>query len=253
MATEENRDCPLATKSDRTVCPINVWRVVEVTTGGLRFSIQDVPEHRYDEAIKTMLDYFVVEEATCKALDLKHDEDALADFRRLWAYLLGLGISVGAFKLEEGNKLGELVGVNILYVSSVEVDKTLEEMTQKFTSPGSKKLFEFMNSVSQKVDIRKIYKVDKYIAGLGCSVKQEFRGHQLGVHLLQARDDIGRKYDITVSSTAFTGPASQKQAERAGYRIEFAQDYDKVLDANGEALFPNIDAKCLKIMTKVLR
>lgn len=67
------------------------------------------------------------------------------------------------------------------------------------------------------------------------------------------RDDIGRKYDITASSTIFTGPASQKQAERAGYEIMLSQEYDQVVDDNGDALFADIDAKACKLMTKELR
>lgn len=55
--------------------PINVWRIIEGierlpngSTKPCRFSIQDVPEDRYQDAIQHMCKYFVADEATCKCL-----------------------------------------------------------------------------------------------------------------------------------------------------------------------------------------
>lgn len=62
----ENSKCPLLADWKRPDGPTNIWRIVE--SSGLRFSIQDISEDRYDEAIKHMSDYFMADEATCKAL-----------------------------------------------------------------------------------------------------------------------------------------------------------------------------------------
>lgn len=59
----------------RPAGPLNVWRQLEAderlaggTTRRVRFSIQDVPEDRYDEAIEHMVEFFLADEATCASL-----------------------------------------------------------------------------------------------------------------------------------------------------------------------------------------
>lgn len=56
----------------RPAGPLNVWRTIEGeernTGARLRFSIQQLPEARYEEAVTHMCDYFIADEATCKCL-----------------------------------------------------------------------------------------------------------------------------------------------------------------------------------------
>jgi len=244
----------------RPAGPWNVWNIVEGqeivddgTTKAVRFSIQEVPEDRYPEAIEHMCKYFVADEATCKSLKLKDDKDAIEGFRSLWDYLLKIGISVGAYKLDAKDKLLELSGLNVLFVVTDELEKALGNFTVTFKSVKTRKLFEFMHSISEKADVRDIYGVDKYVSALGLSVAPAFRGQKLGVRLLEARNNIGRKYGIAASSTLFTGPSSQIQAERAGFETAFALEYSQVRDENGELLFPNIESKQIKLMIKRLQ
>lgn len=63
----------------RPAGPLNVWKIIEAEerlAGGankrVRLSIQDVPAERYEEAIKHMCDYFIVDEVTCKSLSMYH-------------------------------------------------------------------------------------------------------------------------------------------------------------------------------------
>ncbi|XP_014205813.1 uncharacterized protein LOC106637522 [Copidosoma floridanum] len=257
-----------ASEWKRPTGPSNVWRIVEGcekvpdegnTRAGssgatdFRFSIREVPEDRYQEAIEHMCKYFVADEATCKSLKLKEDRDAVDDFQRLWDYLLKIGISIGAYKLDENDTPIELAGMNVLFVVTDEIEKALEKFVVSFKSKKAKKLFKFMQGLSEKADVRDIYGVDKYISALGLSVAPAFRGQKLGVRLLEARNDIGRKYGITATSTIFTATPSQIQAERAGFECVLVQEYSQVRDDNGQLLFPDIESKVAKIMIKRLR
>ncbi|XP_014227016.1 uncharacterized protein LOC106652526 [Trichogramma pretiosum] len=240
--------------------PLNIWRIIEGeehqndgTKKKIKFSIQDIPEEHYQDVIKHMCDYFVADEVTCQCSKIKDDEEALNDFRILWDYLLKIGISVAAYKLDSNNQIQELAGVNILFPVTDEIEEAIENFMKNFKSQGSRKIFEFMHDLNEKApDVRDIYKVDTYISALGLSVHPNFRGQKLGVRLLESRTDIGRKYGLTATSTAFTAPASQIQAERAGFETVFEQDYASVLDDEGSLIFPNIKSKSVKIMIKKL-
>ena len=63
---------------------------------------------------------------------------------------------------------------------------------------------------------------------------------------------MGKKYGFGATSTMFTAAASQKQAERAGFEVSCSMDYVDAVDDEGNPLFPDIDQKCAKIMTKRL-
>lgn len=63
----------------RPAGPLNVWRVLEgeerlpgEPARPVRFSIQDIPESRYDEVVTHMCDCFLAEEVTCKSLSKRH-------------------------------------------------------------------------------------------------------------------------------------------------------------------------------------
>lgn len=50
----------------------------------------------------------------------------------------------------------------------------------------------------------------------------------------------------------FTVPTSQLQAKRAGFEDAYVVDYVDIVDDKGNQLFPNIEAKCCKIMSRRL-
>ncbi|XP_008212188.1 uncharacterized protein LOC100680143 [Nasonia vitripennis] len=258
--SDKSNESRIAADWKRPAGPLNVWRQVvgrELLAGGstrrIRFSIQDVPEDRYDEAVEHMLEFFLADEATCACLKLKQCQDAVEDFRKLWKYLFEIGLSVAAFKLDSDDSLLELAGVNVLFAVTEEINKALEDFTINFKCEKARKIFEFIHDESEKVDVCGMYGVDTYISALGLSVSPAFRGQKLGVTLLEARNDIGRKYGFTATATIFTGAASQKQAERAGFETKYSRDFSGVFDNDGQPLFPCIESKDIKFMTKELR
>lgn len=66
------------------------------------------------------------------------------------------------------------------------------------------------------------------------------------------RTAIGRQYGISVTSTAFTSPISQKLAERCGFETLAEKSYGDMLDEAGKPFFPGLETKTLKIMAKKL-
>lgn len=64
--------------------------------------------------------------------------------------------------------------------------------------------------------------------------------------------DIGREYNISVTSTAFTSPISQKLAARCGFETLIEKDYVDMVDEEGNQLFPEVKVKSLKVMSRKL-
>lgn len=64
--------------------------------------------------------------------------------------------------------------------------------------------------------------------------------------------DIGREYNIPVTSTMFTSPISQKLAARCGFETLLEKDYVDMVDEKGNQVLPDIKVKSLKVMSKKL-
>lgn len=54
-------------------------------------------------------------------------------FRKLWKYLFKIGLSVAAFKLDSDDSLLDLIGVNVLFPVTEEINKVLEDSTVTYS------------------------------------------------------------------------------------------------------------------------
>jgi len=239
--------------------PLKVWQIVEGqqkledgTAQPIKFSIQELPENRYEEAIDFMMKYFLVDEPIAKLLNFKDDLEALHDHRVIWNYCLEQGIVEAAYVLDSNGEISELAAVNMLWVIFDETEKEMDRLMQKCKSANFKKIMEVMGNISKQADVRKILGVDKYISAIGLTVSHKYRGQKLGLHMLKARNDIGKKYGIPASSTVFTARASQILAERAGYQTELIQNFSEILDENGKPFFVGIESTDMRVMMKRL-
>lgn len=70
-------------------------------------------------------------------------------------------------------------------------------------------------------DILKNYKVDKFMVAYGLSVSRKYRGRKIGKEILRARIPLCRALGIKVTTTVFTGFASQKSAANVGFEENF--------------------------------
>ncbi|XP_023246858.1 uncharacterized protein LOC106637545 [Copidosoma floridanum] len=176
--------------------PLNVWNVVdgfEVLEDGtkkpVKFSIQEVPntpEHR-QEVINLLCDHFLDDEAMCRCLKLKKDPDGVDDFKTMWNYGMDQEVTVGCYKLDSEGKIGELVGVNVVFMVTDETSNDFAKFKAAFKSDNFLTIWKFFESLLQKCDVKKIYNVDKYISSICLCVNPTYRGQKLGFYMLDAR------------------------------------------------------------------
>ncbi|XP_017890655.1 uncharacterized protein LOC108631325 [Ceratina calcarata] len=229
--------------------PPKIWNVVEIKKDKtMKFSIQEIPEDRYEEVVEHMCKYFIADEPTCNFMNGKDDPEFVDTFRILWRDLLNEGLSVGAFIDDPNGGKPILAAANMLTITS----KDEKFDTNILKSKKAKDIMEAVLDLSKKANVFEKYGVDYYMNAFGLSVEPKYRGASLGAHLLNARTNIGREYKIPVTCTAFTSPISQKLAERCGFETLVEQDYDKIVDKNGKPIFRGIKVKDLKVMAKRL-
>ncbi|KAL7299178.1 hypothetical protein TKK_0007774 [Trichogramma kaykai] len=241
----------------RPAGPLNVWKIIESTeklsdgsTRPIRFSIQEVPVDRREETIDFMLKYYIPDEPICKSLNCKNDPDMIHDFQVCWKYCLEEGSVEAAYVLGSDGSIGELVALNMLYVSSKANDQKIFQLMDSFKSSKFKALAKIMLDAKETADCSNILGVDEYISAIGLAVATHLRGQKLGLRLLEARSEMGKKFGIKGTSTTFTAKASQILATRAGFEEKFSWNYADILNDDGTPFFPNIETENFKIMTK---
>ncbi|XP_036338619.1 uncharacterized protein LOC118748353 [Rhagoletis pomonella] len=264
----------------RPVGPPLVWSVIELIDSAgekRKFSLQEIPEERYEEALCHMCSIFVKDETICRAMGylfyaphcVINDPQSIETGRKLWGQALSQGISVAAFEITKEDAEPTLAGMNVLVYVDEETDKAMKslkvnsqifskfylihESIELFDTQGKSKfadLLRYVMTISALADPRKIYMVDKYLSALGLSVKPEYRRLGLGQKLLQLRDGIGKKYGIEYTSTVFSSPTSQSLAKKVGFKTDLECPYEEALHEDGTPLLPTLKGKSCKIMSK---
>ncbi|XP_058801487.1 uncharacterized protein LOC131670125 [Phymastichus coffea] len=242
--------------------PLNVWKVVDGyetlndgTKKPVKFSIQDVPndEKRRQEVLQLMYTHFLAEEPCSKSLKIKDtDPDGVQDFLTLWKYSLDQGVVIACYKLDSNGKIENLVGANIIFMKTPETLQDFNQMKQFFKSSNFLTIWDTFEDLASRADVCKTYNVDRYITSISLSILPAFRGQKLGLHILDARSPMAKKYGFSATTTFFTAQASQIQAKRAGFEEGVSVEFADILDDKGNPKFPNIDSKYAKIMMKRL-
>lgn len=232
-----------------------VWAVVEsakqtVQGKPLKFSIQEIPEDRYEEVVHHLCTYFIHDEPTCQSFQGEDDRVFVEDFRKIWRDILKQRLSVAAFAEDPNGGKPIIAGVNMLGLDVKDNETSSDDM--KGLSPKTNNLLHVLTDFSKKAQVYEKYGVDRYMFAFGLSVHPSYRGESLGGHILKARENIGREYNIPVTSTAFTSPISQKLAARCGFEVLLEKDYDEIFKEDGTLAFPGIKVKTFKIMAKRL-
>ncbi|XP_017465245.1 PREDICTED: uncharacterized protein LOC108358428 [Rhagoletis zephyria] len=234
----------------RPVGPPLVWSVIELIDSAgekRKFSLQEIPEERYEEALCHMCSIFVKDETICRAMGVINDPQSIETGRKLWGQALSQGISVAAFEITKEDAEPTLAGMNVLVYVDEETDKAMKSLEGKSKFAD---LLRYVMTVSALADPRKIYMVDKYLSALGLSVKPEYRRLGLGQKLLELRDGIGKKYGIEYTSTVFSSPTSQSLAKKVGFKTDLECPYEEALHEDGTPLLPTLKGKSCKIMSK---
>ncbi|KAL3283514.1 hypothetical protein HHI36_006653 [Cryptolaemus montrouzieri] len=216
----------------------SVWKTFEkIINQKLRkFWVQDLPRDQIEDALDFMQAYFIRDEPMNKALNILEDEASMECFRVIWKRLFMQGYSLACYtKLENGEN--KLVAVNCC-IRKLSGDPDDRERYVKGVC--MKKVYELMKYVKSLRDPLEIG-IREYLAGMGLATIPEFRGHNIGLEILHARKSLCIARGIEASITAFTSPASQRLAEKAGFKDFISITFDEIAEKNPSLKIPNIN------------
>ncbi|XP_062534852.1 uncharacterized protein LOC134204037 [Armigeres subalbatus] len=204
------------------------------------YRVQDLPEDRFDDAIRHMCDHFARDELMNQAKGLSRDLVAMSDVVALWRAMLPDRLSLVCFR--EGSD--EIVAVNILDVASKS-----DQDDRRFDSAIFQAIYDTIEYVSKRANIFERYGVDRYLNAMGLSVNPEYRGRGIATEMLRARIALCRTVGLKLSSSCFTGPISQTAAVRAGFQEDFAITYGELARVNRKFSYPGIEENFCKYMS----
>jgi hypothetical protein len=76
----------------------------------IEYNIQDIPEDKFDEAIKMLIEG-LKDEPICASRNVYENDGTKQEFVKIWTAMLKARLSVGCFKDD-----GEMVGLNALMI-----------------------------------------------------------------------------------------------------------------------------------------
>ncbi|KAL4707136.1 hypothetical protein ACJJTC_018871 [Scirpophaga incertulas] len=208
---------------------------------GRTWVIQDLAPEDDEEALDILMEHLVPDEAICIASDLSNDPVSLEEFKQIWRKMLSERMSLGVYTTVGGEKT--LVALNACHVAYADGEKEVLEV-KGMASQNAFKAVDYIKKVSNGV---KHLGLDKALSALGLVVKREYRGDKLGARILAAREPLCLSHGLEGTETLFTGPASQKLAERCGFQTIREISFDELADAGLK--FPR-NGTILKYMMK---
>lgn len=95
-----------------------------------------------------------------------------------------------------------------------------------------------------------MYATNKYLTDYGLVIGRDFRQRGIAGELLKARITLTKMLGVEVTSSLFTATASQKAAEKAGYKVAFDYNFSELGKNFPKFDFSKAEAKSAKIMDK---
>ncbi|XP_018320459.1 uncharacterized protein LOC108733683 [Agrilus planipennis] len=211
-----------------------------------KFWVQDIPEEYYQSAIAMMCDYFINEEPLCRYSNAKADPQFFEDMVLLWTECLKDKVALICF-MENPDPKGKpiVAGLNMTAIS-YKGDKKKTE----FKSEISKRIIGALNHVTNAKDPFETLKIDEYLTAMGLLVLPEFRGQNLGLQILKAREPLCKTLGLKATVTSFTSIISQKLAAKCGFKVLCEMTHKEIESQNPKISFPGIEnhTKSLKNM-----
>lgn len=206
----------------------------------VNYTVQDLPEDRFEEAIEHLIGVFIHDEPMCRSKKLAEQPESVEGIREMWRELVQQRMALVCF--QEGSD--EIVGLNMTYVSSKD-DK--EEHVVK----GSlwQEVFDAVVYFSEQGNVYDKFQVTEYLAAMGLSVSPKYRGRGIATEILRARIPLCRATGLKLTSTVFTATGSQIPAAKVGFEESFAMEYAELAKANPRFVFPGVQATHCKMMS----
>uniref|UniRef100_A0A336LW64 CSON004142 protein n=1 Tax=Culicoides sonorensis TaxID=179676 RepID=A0A336LW64_CULSO len=225
----------------------SVWltfKAKDLETDNLvEYRVQDLPEEYYDKALKLMELDFLRDEAMCSATELLKDPVSVKEIMELWRGVLDQKIVLACFR--ENSK--ELVGLNMV---AVQLKDDKFDYGATITGKPWSAVYNGLMYVFKRVDPFEKYNVDKYLTALGLSVDTKYRGRGIATEILKARVPLCKAMNIPLTTTVFTGDASQKCAIKAGFQFDAEVEYAELCRLGYD--FSRAKPKSLKTMSLVI-
>ncbi|XP_044750389.1 uncharacterized protein LOC123310794 [Coccinella septempunctata] len=212
-----------------------------------KFWVQVLPDDQKDKTIDYFCKYFIRDEPLSKSLKLVEDEESMKFIVHFWRNILEQNKTLACFtELDNGQK--ELVAANLCYQTSI----TEELMKKKEGIPEAMKqvldTLHYLNNKSK--DLLEGLGIREYLGAVGLVTIPGYRGFNIGLEVLKARKFLCGELGLNASITTFTGPASQRLAEKVGFKDLVSITYDDLEKLEPSFKYPNINeySKCIRHM-----
>ncbi|XP_044750388.1 uncharacterized protein LOC123310793 [Coccinella septempunctata] len=222
-----------------------IWRDFNRKINGKieKFWIRTLCESEMETALEYLSEYFLKDEPISQALKLYECEDWIIPIREYWRNVLQQKVSLACFKnLDDGNN--EMVALSLCRVKSKEDPFLLKNgINEKM-----KKMFGLFQYVYDVKDFFSEFDVDKVLVGSGLFTMPKYRGFNIGLEMLHARRPLCASLGLKVSITIFTAPASQRLAEKAGFKDYCSFKYEDLGRENPDFEIPDIKSEYIRLM-----
>ncbi|XP_063698460.1 uncharacterized protein LOC134829346 [Culicoides brevitarsis] len=208
----------------------------------VEYRVQDMPPEYHQKAMDLMQFDFLRDEVLCASTEISKDEVSLKEILELWQQMLKGNTVLACFR----ENSDELVGLNMVMVETKDNPES-KDYDKKIRGEKWKIVYGAVKELINRCNVFEKYNVDKYLGAMGLSVDTKYRGRGIGVEILKARVPMCKALGISLTSTVFTGIASQKQAIRAGFTDDVEVDYSE-LNRLGYHL-PGVKVKSIKLMS----
>ncbi|KAK4880261.1 hypothetical protein RN001_008407 [Aquatica leii] len=198
-----------------------------------KFWIQDIPVEEFDNVVDCMINQFCGDEPLTKYSDLRNDAQSVKEIRQMWYGALNDKLGIICY-MENPNENGKPIfaGINCTHKKENNHDDS------KYSGEATCKVLDTMNFLMKQKNAFEELGTDVLLGGLGLYVPPEFRGQNIGLELLHAREDLCKAVGIKASVTVFTAVFSQILAERAGYKVLYEISYEDIEKINSRLVFP---------------
>lgn len=123
-------------------------------------------------------------------------------------------------------------------------------MSLKIKGEKWKIVYGALKMVTKGCDVFEKFKVDKYLSAMGLCVNTNYRGRGIATEILRARVPLCKAVGVQLTSTIFSGSASQRTAEKSGFTEDFAILY-KNLTSQGFNFGQAKAKSCLLMSLKI--
>lgn len=210
----------------------------------VNYIVQDIPEDRFDDVVKFMLEHYLVDEPTIASRKGFEDPQTVEDMTNEWRHLLNKRISQVCF-IEDSD---EIIGVNLLEVvhkldqaeifvsapnwNSFPLQKFIKNASIFKNFPFRPHLFQghsknyldqycVVEYVLEMSDIFYRFHVDQYLRSCGLAINKEYRRRGIASEMYKAKFATLEIFGLELCSGAFTSEGSSKAAENAGFELIF--------------------------------